>query len=79
MCRFGLYLRCQEKELSVEYLLYGLPKGETERYAEVLLKTGLPSPEAADKIIALAAADGFHGFRIAKFDGSPPDFTKVVK
>jgi hypothetical protein len=61
----------------MEYLLYGLRKGETERYTEVLLAR-LASPAAAEKIKALAKADGFHSFRIAKFDGSPPDFTKVL-
>ena len=62
----------------IEYLLYGIPAGETERYAEALLATRLASPAAAEKIKALAAKDGFHSFRVAKFDGSPPDFTKVI-
>lgn len=65
--------------MKTELLLYGLRKGDTERWMEELLATGLPNREAVDKVIALAAADGFHSFRIATYDGSPPDFTKVIR
>jgi hypothetical protein len=62
----------------MEYLLYGLPKGETERYTENLLATRA-THEAAEAVIERATLDGWHSFRIATFDGSPPDFTKVLK
>jgi len=60
-----------------EFLLYGLRKGETERWTEELLATGLANEAAANKIMKIAERDGFHSFRVATFDGSPPDFTKV--
>ena len=64
--------------ITKEFLLYGLRKGETERWTEELLATELASAAAADKIKKLAERDGFHSFRIATFDGAPPDFTKVL-
>jgi hypothetical protein len=62
-----------------ETVLYGIPKGKTERYDEVLLLTNA-TPESIDKVKVLAAKDGFHSFRIATIDlTTPPDFTKVLK
>lgn len=62
----------------MEYLLYGLPKGETERFTEGLLATR-PTRAEAEAVIERAKLDGWHSFRIATFDGSPPDFSKVLK
>ena len=62
---------------TIEYLLYGLAKGETERYMETLLATR-PSRKDAEAVIDRAKKDGFHSFRIATFDGTAPDFTKVL-
>lgn len=61
-----------------EYLLYGLAKDATERWQEDLLATGLADPAAAERIKEIAKADGFHSFRIARFDGQAPDFTKTL-
>lgn len=62
-----------------ETLLYGLPKGETERYTEVLLLTNA-TPAKIEKVKVLAAKEGFHSFRVAEIDLSvPPDFRGVVK
>jgi len=62
-----------------ETLVYGLPKGETERYMEVLLATKCKTTEDIAKVKAAAAADGFHSFRVTKFDPSkPPDFVAAV-
>jgi hypothetical protein len=62
-----------------ETLLYGIPKGETERYMEVLLLSNA-TPEKIKKVKVLAAKDGYHSFRVATVDLSvPPDFTKVFK
>jgi hypothetical protein len=60
-----------------EYLLYGLRHGETERYTEELLATG-KTKAAVEAVIPRAMGDGWHSFRVATFDGSPPDFTKSV-
>lgn len=62
-----------------ETILYGLPKGSTERYEEVLLLTKA-TPEKIAKVKALAAKDGFHSFRVAEIDLSiAPDFGKAVR
>lgn len=62
-----------------EVVLYGIPKGKTERYDEVLLLTNA-TPEKIARVKVLAAKDGFHSFRAATVDLSvPPDFTKVVR
>lgn len=61
-----------------ETVLYGLPKGATQRWEEVLLLTN-GTPERIAKAKQLAAKDGFHSFRVAEIDLSrPPDFRKTV-
>ncbi len=60
-------------------VLYGLPKGETERYQEVLLLTNATA-ELIERVKTLATRDGFHSFRVAVIDLSvKPDFTKAVR
>lgn len=62
-----------------ETILYGLPKGATERYEEVLLLTNA-TPEKIERVKVLAAKDGFHSFRVAEIDLSVlPDFTQGLK
>ncbi len=62
-----------------ETILYGLPKGATERYEEVLLLTNA-TPENIAKVKTLATKDGFHSFRVAVVDMSvAPDFAKTVR
>jgi len=64
--------------MTTETVLYGLPKGETERYTEVLLLTNA-TPALIEKVKVLAARDGFHSFRVAVIDLTvKPDFTKVI-
>lgn len=61
-----------------ERILYGIPKGETERYTEVLLLTNA-TPETIEQVKKLATRDGFHSFREAVIDLSVvPDFRKTV-
>lgn len=62
-----------------QVLLYGLPKGQTERYMEALLHSNLTSEAHIEQIKELAAKNGFHSFRVATWDGSPPNFAKAVK
>ena len=59
-------------------LVYGLAKGETERYMEQLLSTKCETKEAIETLKARASKDGFHSFRIATSDGSKPDFSKTI-
>ena len=62
-----------------ETVLYGLPKGKTERYEEVLLLTN-GTPEKIERVKVLAARDGFHSFRVAEIDLSkPPDFLGTIR
>ena len=61
-----------------EFLLYGLRRGETERWTEVLLATRA-TKEALEAVMTIAKSDGFHSFRVATYDGSPPDFVGAIK
>jgi hypothetical protein len=61
-----------------ETILYGIPKGATERCEEVLLLTSA-TPAKIERVKALASKDGFHSFRVATVDLSvAPDFSKTV-
>ena len=61
-----------------ETILYGIPKGATERYEEVLLLSNA-TPEKIEQVKVLASRDGFHSFRVAIVDlSTPPDFTQVI-
>ena len=68
--------------MNPEISVYGLPKGETERYTETLLACFSKTPTAElniARIIEAASADGFHSFRVAGFaPGTRPDFTTVL-
>ena len=62
-----------------ETVLYGLPKGATERYEEVVLLTNA-TPELIQRVKVMASKDGFHSFRVANIDLSQaPDFTKAIR
>lgn len=61
-----------------ETLIYGLEQGQTESYMETLLCTNATTEEQIQKVIDYAKEHGFHSFRIAYYDGSKPDFTKVL-
>ena len=57
------------------FLVYGIPKGKTERHEEVLLLSKGQSEADQNKVIAAAGKDGFHGFRKATHtDGDAVDF-----
>lgn len=60
-----------------ELILWGLPKGKTDRLHEVILSTQCKTQEELGKIKVRATKDGFHGFRVSHLDLSKkPDFTK---
>lgn len=61
-----------------EILVYGIPAGETERYTEDLLATTCKTADDVARVKAAAAKDGFHSFRIAYYNGEPPDFSNVL-
>ena len=63
----------------METLIYGLERGETRDYMESLLSTNCKSAEDIEKVKAAAAAQGWHSFRIAYYNGEAPDFAKAVR
>jgi len=61
-----------------EILIYGLERGETRRYTESLLSTQCQSAEDIEKVKAAASAQGWHSFRIAYYNGEPPNFAAAI-
>lgn len=61
-----------------EFLLYGLEQGETRDYMETLLLSGAKSMTEIERVIPLATDAGFHSFRVATYNGEPPNFAKAV-
>jgi hypothetical protein len=62
----------------LDYLLYGIPAGETERHAETLLTCTTDSGRI-ETVRELATRDGFHSFRQATYDGTAPDFASAIR
>lgn len=62
-----------------EYIIYGIPKGETERYTEVILSTQCKTTAEIESMKIRASADGWHSFRVTTYNGEAPDFSKVIK
>lgn len=63
-----------------ELVLWGLPKGKTDRLHEVVLSTQCKTSADVEKIKARATQDGWHGFRISHLDLSKkPDFLGAIK
>lgn len=59
--------------------MYGLPKGASESWQEVLLLTSITSEAQIEQCKALASRDGYHSFRVAVIDlSAPPNFAKTV-
>jgi hypothetical protein len=61
-------------------VIWGLPKGETERYMEAVLSSRCKTEDDVRKVKAAAAADGWHSFRVATMDDNEkPDFASAVR
>ena len=64
-----------------EILIYGLERGETHRYTEALL-ANFPKTDKAveniEKVKAAASAQGYHSFRVATYNGEPPNFAAAI-
>jgi hypothetical protein len=61
-----------------EILIYGLERGETRRYTESLLSTQCKNAEDIERVKTAAAAQGWHSFRIAYYNGEPPNFAAAI-
>jgi len=60
------------------YLVYGLPRGETERWKEDILSSHSHTQADIRAVKDAAGRDGWHSFRVVLLDDGPPDFTKVL-
>ena len=67
-----------EIEMEPEILVYGLEAGETRRAYEDLLSSKCKTLADVERVKGAAARDGYHSFRVTRWDGSPPDFSKVL-
>ena len=55
-----------------EYVLWGLPKGETDRLHEKVLSTQAKTPSQMEDVKKRASAAGWHSFRVQILDLSKP-------
>lgn len=60
------------------YILWALPRGETDRLHERPLTSFPLTAEQCAKVEAAASLDGWHGFRRAEDDGRAPDFAHAT-
>jgi len=78
----GAYELFKRKRIAQEerYVLWGVPKGETDRYNEKILLSNHTLAQC-ERVKKIAEADGFHDFRISKIDNKPlssSDFTGAI-
>jgi hypothetical protein len=67
--------------MKTEILIYGLAKNENRDYMENLLACFDDNANTADNIArvkAAASAEGWHSFRVATYDGAPPNFAAAI-
>lgn len=74
----GLVKQGEDKR-SVELWVWGLAKGETEQWKETMLACTCKTQADVEAVKAAASKDGWHSFRVSKWDGSAPNFSGVVK
>jgi uncharacterized short protein YbdD (DUF466 family) len=71
--RLGVFARPGTKvAFEKEYVLWGLPKGETDRLHEKVLSTQAKTPAQMEDVKKRAAAAGWHSFRVQILDLSKP-------
>jgi hypothetical protein len=62
----------------MEILLYGLAQEDKEDYKEQLLATNCKNQDDINKVIKHATQYGFHGFRVAYYNGEKPNFINAL-
>ena len=62
----------------METLIYGLAKGETQRYMETLLSTKTKTQADIEKVLKVASEHGYHSFRIAHYNGEALNFINTI-
>jgi len=60
--RFSTFLETKE------YVLWGIPKGQTDALHSTILYTQGKTPAEVEKIKKIAARDGWHSFRVQVLD-----------
>lgn len=70
--RFYFGKHGQPERFEKEYVLWGLPKGQTDRLHEKVLSTKAKTPAQMEEIKRRAAKDGWHSFRVQILDLSKP-------
>jgi hypothetical protein len=61
-----------------KFVVWGLARGESDPLHEKILSTQCNDQAAVESIIARAAADGFHSFRVMADNGELPDFVGAI-
>lgn len=61
------------------FILWALPAGSTDRIDERPLTSFPLTAAQADKVEAVAARDGWHGFRRVEDTNALPDFVGAVR
>jgi len=65
--------------MTTNLIVWGLPKGKTERLHEVLLAETCRTQEDVERVKAAATKDGWHSFRVSRYtEGERPDFVGAV-
>ena len=61
------------------YILWALPRGETDRLQERPMTSFPLTRDQATTVQAAATRDGWHGFRLVLDDGAVPGFAAVER
>jgi len=61
------------------YILWAIPAGKRDPLNERPLTSMPLTKEQADKVRSLAAAAGWHSFRLALETDAPPDFAGTIQ
>jgi hypothetical protein len=74
----GRYGRTVGIIMQTEYILYGLPSGETRDYMESIIWVTKDSTQI-DRVREIASGEGWHSFRIDTYTGKAPNFKRALK
>ena len=64
--------------MQTEYILYGLPSGETREYMESIIWVTKDSTQL-ENLKRISSGEGWHSFRIDTYTGKAPNFRRVLK
>lgn len=61
------------------FILWAMPADSDDRLDEQPMTSTPITREQAERVIAAASADGWHGFRLMEDDNAPPDFAAAIR